>query len=73
MTEGETADPRLSKDVFGAPIGRHFVLLDKIGSGAMGSVIVARLVSDQRVAIKVLRPELAEDSRFVARFKSAPS
>ena len=45
-----------------------FRLEELLGEGAMAAVYLARDASDARVALKVLRPELAEDERFRARF-----
>jgi len=53
----------------GIPIGRHYIALERIGSGSMGTVYRARSRDDGRdLAVKVLRRELAEDPQFVARF-----
>jgi serine/threonine-protein kinase len=45
-----------------------FRLEELLGEGAMAAVYLARDPSDARVALKILRPELAEDERFRARF-----
>jgi serine/threonine protein kinase len=46
-----------------------FRLIRKIGSGGMGIVFEAEeLGADRRVALKVLRPHLARDARYLVRF-----
>ncbi|HEU5055523.1 MAG TPA: protein kinase [Kofleriaceae bacterium] len=59
-----------SDDVLvGRVIAGKFGLRRKVGSGASGAVFEAdQLVLGRTVAVKVLRSELARDSRFVARF-----
>ena len=39
-----------------------------LGRGAMGAVYLAEGVAGQRVALKLLSPELAHDERFRRRF-----
>jgi eukaryotic-like serine/threonine-protein kinase len=47
----------------------NFELLKSLGTGGMGSVYLARQVSmDRLVALKILKPVLAEDRDFVKRF-----
>ncbi len=47
-----------------------FQLIEKLGSGAMGSVFRAlQLSMDRMVAIKILSPELAENRGFLERFR----
>jgi len=43
-------------------------LEERLGSGGMGRVFLGRSPGGRRVAIKVIRPELAEDADFRARF-----
>ncbi|MCY3024238.1 MAG: serine/threonine-protein kinase [Planctomycetota bacterium] len=47
-----------------------YELLGKLGHGAMGSVYLARNVTDNRqVALKILPQELARDEEFLERFR----
>jgi hypothetical protein len=45
-----------------------YVLLSRLGSGEMGRVYLARSPGGRQVAVKVIRPELADDAGFRARF-----
>jgi phosphate ABC transporter phosphate-binding protein len=48
-------------------VGRYR-LVGRLGAGGMGRVYLARSPGGRSVAVKVIRPELAEDSGFRARF-----
>nr|WP_296069325.1 serine/threonine-protein kinase [uncultured Actinoplanes sp.] len=50
-------------------LGRYRMVA-RIGEGGMGAVYLARDPHGRPVAIKVIRPELAPDERFRARFRS---
>ncbi len=45
-----------------------YLLLGRLGSGGMGRVFLARSPGGRQVAVKVIRPQLAEDAEFRARF-----
>jgi serine/threonine protein kinase len=48
---------------------KGYELIDKLGSGAMGAVLKARKRdTDEIVALKILKPELAADQEYVKRF-----
>jgi hypothetical protein len=46
-----------------------FQLLGRLGEGGMGTVFLASSEAGQLVAVKVVRPEYAQDERFRARFQ----
>jgi serine/threonine protein kinase len=54
----------------GDVIGERYQLIEKLGDGAMGQVFVAENQGiGKRVAVKVLRHELLQDSEFRQRFQ----
>ena len=64
--------PEARTEIPGQLIGQtvaHYKILAKIGSGGMGDVYLAEDVTlDRHVALKVLPPELADDTERRARF-----
>lgn len=47
-----------------------YLLVKKLGHGAMGNVYLAKQLSrDRRVALKILSPDMAQDKEFVERFR----
>ena len=56
-------------DPSGQPFGARYLIEEQVGAGATGVVYRGRVRDDgTAVAVKVLRPELAEDPDVVARF-----
>ncbi|MBS2029717.1 MAG: protein kinase [Deltaproteobacteria bacterium] len=54
----------------GSMLAGKYRILDMLGQGGMGAVYLAENVDiGRKVAIKILRPELAEDPSALARFK----
>lgn len=47
----------------------HYQLLGRIGSGGMGVVYLGEDASSRKVALKLIRPELADDPAFRSRFR----
>ncbi|MFI6444384.1 protein kinase [Kitasatospora sp. NPDC050543] len=46
-----------------------YTLVGRLGAGGMGAVYLGRSVGGRAVAVKVVRPDLAEDGSFRARFR----
>ncbi|MFD9407483.1 protein kinase [Streptomyces sp. NPDC059989] len=47
-----------------------YALLGRLGSGGMGAVFLGRSAGGRTVAVKLVRPELAADAGFRARFRA---
>lgn len=63
-------DFSVEQSLVGRIIGDKFCLRRCVGTGASGSVFQAdQLALGRTVAVKILRPELALDRRFVSRFQ----
>ncbi|MCK1796219.1 serine/threonine-protein kinase [Streptomyces sp. XM4193] len=50
-----------------------YTLLGRLGAGGMGSVHLGRSSGGRTVAVKLIRPELADDEGFRARFRAEVS
>jgi serine/threonine protein kinase len=72
LTDGVTAPPSESslQRMLESALGQHYEIVRLLGQGGMGAVYLARERSlDRFVAIKVLRPELAEARDGRERFR----
>ncbi len=59
-----------NSSLIGTVLGSRYRILEKLGEGAMAEVYLAEhLHMGRREAVKILRPEMASDPRFVARFR----
>ncbi|SDT21498.1 serine/threonine-protein kinase [Actinoplanes derwentensis] len=47
-----------------------YELIGRLGEGGMGSVFLGRMPDGRQVAVKVIRPEYADQAEFRARFRS---
>ncbi|MCL9798274.1 serine/threonine-protein kinase, partial [Frankia sp. AgKG'84/4] len=61
----------------GAPLNPHeprsvgpYALISRLGVGGMGTVYLARNAAGRRVAVKIIRPDLAADEEFRRRFRA---
>ena len=65
----ETLRPGLADGYRGQTLAGKYLVEGVLGDGGMGTVVVARHIElDENVAIKLLRPDLAENELVVARF-----
>jgi serine/threonine protein kinase len=71
------ANPNVTGTGFGQgrPIGDHFVVVRRLGEGAMGDVYLAQntQIADLRCAVKVLRSTLSAKASFVEVLKAEAS
>jgi serine/threonine protein kinase len=63
-----TAMPPAETVDLGQQLGTNYRVFDLLGRGAMGEVRRGRTSTGESVAVKLLRPELAEDPSMVTRF-----
>lgn len=57
-------------NLIGKNLGNRYEILKEIGAGGMAYVYLAQCkLLNRKVAVKVLRPELAEDKEFLRRFE----
>jgi len=69
MTESTPMTLSLGADLSGRKIG-DFQLLRRVGQGAMAEVYLAEQQQlRRRVAVKVLKPEFAQDTNYIRRFE----
>ncbi len=64
-----TSDPTSTSKLLGRTIGARYRIEELIGGGAMGDVYRAKHVGlGTDVAVKIMRPSVADDSKFKERF-----
>ena len=57
-------------NIIGNLLGGRYEILKEIGSGGMAHVYLAQCrLLNRKVAVKILRPELATDKEFLRRFE----
>jgi serine/threonine-protein kinase len=51
-------------------LGSRYLVVNRLGGGGMGEVFLARMIGEpgDQLAVKILRPELADDPDLVSRF-----
>ena len=71
MTDKSESRSNDKADAKQPPVIAGFELLKRVGRGGMGTVYRARQISvDRIVAVKILKPSLAQDKEFIQRFKA---
>ncbi|WP_235826099.1 protein kinase domain-containing protein [Candidatus Frankia alpina] len=73
----DAAGPSPRRTDPGDPLNPHeprsigpYALISRLGVGGMGTVYLARNTAGRRVAVKVIRPDLAADEEFRRRFRA---
>ncbi|WP_261566085.1 protein kinase domain-containing protein [Frankia gtarii] len=73
----DAAGPSPRRTDPGDPLNPHeprsigpYALISRLGVGGMGTVYLARNAAGRRVAVKVIRPDLAADEEFRRRFRA---
>ncbi|WP_235488412.1 DUF4352 domain-containing protein [Frankia sp. AvcI1] len=73
----DAAGPNPRRTDPGDPLNPHeprsigpYALVSRLGVGGMGTVYLARNTAGRRVAVKVIRPDLAADEEFRRRFRA---
>src|SRR5262245_51288190 len=63
-------DDKMDVPMIGTVLGDRYRILSQLGAGGMGEVYLAEHINlGRREAIKILKPQLAEDRQLVARFR----
>src|SRR5258707_15245374 len=71
LPQHATPDEPPQPDLTGEVLSGDFAILRKLGQGGMGQVYVAEQISLKRkVALKVLKPELAANQVSMKRFRN---
>jgi hypothetical protein len=66
----QLVDDKMEVPMIGTVLGDRYRILSQLGSGGMGEVYLAEHINlGRREAIKILKPQLAENRQLVARFR----
>lgn len=69
-TETQTVDPPRKELTTGSVFAGRYQIIEELGRGGMGRVYKALDTEiNEKVAVKLLRPEIASDSKTIARFR----